>query len=103
MLKACLIFLALPILVLLGVGAFVGLALFGTTSTTSEFDVDEPPSIVITAVPYMAPTEVPPTFYPTLPPTWTPSPFATNEPTAQPSATLTPSATLVLPSPTALP
>lgn len=97
MLKACLIFTALPVLVLVGVLAFLGLSV--TEVSEPDYEYVEPSPVVITAVAtaefveaptnYPSPTFIIPTQLSfTLPPTWTPAPSLM--PSVTPSSTATP-------------
>lgn len=97
MLKACLIFTALPVLVLVGVLAFLGWSI--TERSETDYEYVEPSPLAITIVATVEFVEVPtqapsPTFIIptqmsfTLPPTWTPAPSLI--PSVTPSSTATP-------------
>lgn len=97
MLKACLIFTALPVLVLVGVLAFFGLS--WNEVSEPDYQYLEPSPYLITAiataemveVPTLAPSAtyiMPTEAMATLPPTWTPAPSLI--PSVTPTPTLTP-------------
>lgn len=95
MLKACLLFTALPVLVLLGVLAFLGLSITERSESDYEYLAPSPYAITIVAtaefveVPTQAPSPtfiIPTEAIATLPPTWTAAP------SLFPSVTPTPTA-----------